>query len=148
MVQGEGAEIVCLFGCGGDEDVLRCERLVAPDAEEGFVIFGAVKGGVGHEGVFLGTEGKDAVKGKVFGHVLVRLAGKEIPSAQICLQGIGQDGACVWFCVGELLVGEFKDPVLQHGRTDAMEIMIAMRYDKGLDAVAQLAEVAQKLGFP
>ena len=76
MMQGEGSEIVCLFGCGGDENFLRCERLVAPDAEEGFVIFGAVKGGGGHEGVFLGTEGKDAVKGKVFGHVLVRLAGK------------------------------------------------------------------------
>ena len=65
MMQGEGSEIVRLLGCGGDEDVLRCERLVAPDAEEGFVVVDGIECGFKGETFLCDGKGQDTVQCKV-----------------------------------------------------------------------------------
>ena len=147
MMQGEGAEIVCLFGCGGDEYVLRCERLVAPDAEEVCVIVNGIECGFNDETFLCDGKGQDTVQCEVLQYAFFCLHGQYVPAVLECLQGIGLNQCGIWFCVGELLVGDSECLAFRHGGANDAKVAVARWDNGGLYASAQLAELVEELTF-
>ena len=125
MVKGKGAEIMGLFGCGGDNYVLRCERLVAPDAEEVCVVVDGIECGFNGEMFICDGKGLDTVQCEVLQYAFFCLHSQYVPAVLESLQGIGVNQCGVWFCVGELLVGDSECLALRHGGTNDAKVAVA-----------------------
>ena len=147
MMQGEGSEIVCLFGCGDDEDFLGCERLVAPDAEEGFVVVDGIECGFNDEKILCDCKGLDTVQCEVLQYAFFCLHSQYVPAVLEGLQGIGVNQCGVWFCVGELLVGDSECLAFRHGGANDAKVAVARWDNGGLYASAQLAILVEELAF-
>ena len=80
MVKGKGAEIMGLFGCGGDNYVLRCERLVAPDAEEVCVVVDGIECGFNGEMFICDGKGLDTVQCEVLQYAFFCLHSQYVPT--------------------------------------------------------------------